>query len=490
MNYPELGLREAVGLVRQGQLKAAEIVESYIGHIESTDREIRAYLTPTFDRALARAREIDGRKEKGRLAGAVVAVKDNIVTRGIRTTCGSRILENFVPPYDATVVERLEAEDAIIIGKTNLDEFAMGSSTENSAFFPTRNPWDQERVPGGSSGGSAAAVAALEAMAALGSDTGGSVRQPAAFCGIVGLKPTYGRVSRYGLVAFASSLDQIGPLTRSVEDCALITSVIAGFDARDSTCAEIPVPDYSYELREIPGRIKVGLLGEASLKGLHPEVASSYLRVQKILSELGLEIVQMDFPSWEVALPCYYIIAPSEASSNLARYDGVRYGLRIEAGELADMYVKTRTAGFGSEVKRRILLGTFALSSGYYDAYYVKASRARRAIAGELKAAFEQVDFILTPTTPEPAFRLGEKQDPLAMYLQDYFTVAASLAGIPGLSIPCGLTPDGLPLGLQILSSHFSEARLFKFAFLLENNIKFKNNMYGINNRGRRKNEN
>lgn len=490
MKYVELGLREAVDLVRSGQVKAEEIVKSYLGQIESTDPEIKAYLTLASERALSRAREIDGKKEKGRLAGAVVAIKDNIITRGLRTTCGSRILENFVPPYDATVVERLEAEDAIIIGKTNLDEFAMGSSTENSAFFPTRNPWDPERVPGGSSGGSAAAVAACEAMAALGSDTGGSVRQPAAFCGIVGLKPTYGRVSRYGLVAFASSLDQIGPLTRSVEDCALITSIIAGFDPRDSTCADRPVPDYLGELGDFREKIKVGFLGEASLKGINPEVASSYRRVKELVSGLGFEVLQMDFPSWEVALPCYYIIAPSEASSNLARYDGVRYGFRAEATELAEMYARTRTAGFGSEVKRRILLGTFALSSGYYDAYYARAARARQAITAELRAAFRRVDFILTPTTPEPAFRLGEKQDPIAMYLQDYFTVAASLAGVPGISIPCGLTPDCLPLGLQVLSEPFTENRLFKFAFLLENNIKFKNNMYGINTRGRRKNEN
>lgn len=490
MKYVELGLREAVDLVRSGQVKATEIVESYLRQIESTDPGIKAYLTLASDRALSRAREIDGRREKGRLAGAVVAIKDNIVTRGLRTTCGSRILENFVPPYDATVVESLEAEDAIIIGKTNLDEFAMGSSTENSAFFPTRNPWDPERVPGGSSGGSAAAVAAYEAMAALGSDTGGSVRQPAAFCGIVGLKPTYGRVSRYGLVAFASSLDQIGPLTRSVEDCALITTVIAGFDPRDSTSADRPVPDYPGGLGDFEEKIKVGFLGEASLKGINPEVAASYRRVQDLVSGLGFEVVPMDFPSWEVALPCYYIIAPSEASSNLARYDGVRYGFRAEAAELADMYARTRTAGFGSEVKRRILLGTFALSSGYYDAYYARAARARQAITAELQAAFRRVDFILTPTTPEPAFRLGEKQDPIAMYLQDYFTVAASLAGIPGISIPCGLTADGLPLGLQLLSEPFTENRLFKFAFLLENNIKFKNNMYGINTRGRRKNEN
>ncbi|MDH7493331.1 MAG: Asp-tRNA(Asn)/Glu-tRNA(Gln) amidotransferase subunit GatA [Candidatus Saccharicenans sp.] len=490
MKYIELDLTEAADLVRKGQVRAEEIVTSFISHIEAVDREIGAYLTPALDRALSRAREVDSKKDKGRLAGAVVAIKDNIVTRGIRTTCGSRILENFIPPCDATVIERLEAEDAIIIGKTNLDEFAMGSSTENSAFFPTRNPWDRERVPGGSSGGSAAAVAAFEAMAALGSDTGGSVRQPAAFCGIVGLKPTYGRVSRYGLIAFASSLDQIGPMARSVRDCALITSVIAGFDPRDSTSAELPVPDYLSELKSLDRPAKIAFLGETSLRGLNPEVAENYRRVQKIVSSLCPEITCLDFSSWEMALPCYYIIAPSEASSNLARYDGVRYGFRAPAAELAEMYLKTRTAGFGSEVKRRILLGTFALSSGYYEAYYARAARARQAITAELKAALEKVDFILTPATPEPAFKLGEKQDPIAMYLQDYFTVAASLAGIPGISIPCGLTSDGLPLGLQVLSRPFSELELLKFAFLLENNLKFKNNVYGIKARGRRKNEN
>ena len=490
MKYIELGMTEAVDLVRKSQVKAEELVASFISHVEVVDREIGAYLTTVFDRALSQAREVDGKKHKGRLAGAVVAIKDNIVTRGIRTTCGSRILENFVPPYDATVIERLKAEDAIIIGKTNLDEFAMGSSTENSAFFPTRNPWDLDRVPGGSSGGSAASVAALEAMAALGSDTGGSVRQPAAFCGIVGLKPTYGRVSRYGLIAFASSLDQIGPMARSVKDCALITSVIAGFDPRDSTSSELPVPDYLSEL-ESPGRpAKIAFLGESSLQGLSPEVAENYRQVQQIVSSLCSEITFLDFPSWEMALPCYYIIAPSEASSNLARYDGVKYGFRAPAAELAEMYLKTRTAGFGSEVKRRILLGTFALSSGYYEAYYARAARARQAITAELKAALEKVDFILTPATPEPAFKLGEIQDPIAMYLQDYFTVAASLAGIPGISIPCGLTRAGLPLGLQVLARPFSESELFKFAFLLENNLKFKNNMYGIKARGRRKNEN
>jgi len=491
MSIVGLGLAEAVGLVKKGQLKAEEIVGAHIRQIELEDQKIKAFLTCSFDRALARAREIDEKREKGKLAGAVIAIKDNIITKGIRTTCGSRILDNFIPPYSATVVEKLEAEDAIVIGKTNLDEFAMGSSTENSAFFATRNPWDLERVPGGSSGGSAAAVAALEAMAALGSDTGGSVRQPAAFCGVVGLKPTYGRVSRYGLVAFASSLDQIGPLTRSVEDCALVTSVIAGFDPRDSTSAELPVPDYSFGLNNNSrAEIKVGVLTESSLRGVDPEVAESYRRVQELISSLGLELKAMSFPSWEVALPCYYVIAPSEASSNLARYDGVRYGFRAEAEELSQMYVKTRTLGFGSEVKRRILLGTFALSSGYYGAYYAKAARARQVISRELNSAFEQVDFVLTPTAPGPAFKLGEIQDPITMYLQDYFTVAANLAGIPGISIPCGLAASGLPLGLQVLARPFAENDLFKFAFLLEKNLNFKNNRYGINTRGRRKNEN
>lgn len=489
MKLIELGLTEAVELVKKGELKAKQIVDDYISHIESEDPKIQAYLNCAFDRASSRALEIDNKKEKGRLAGAIIAVKDNIVTRGLKTTCGSKILEHFVPPYDAAVVERLEAEDAIIIGKTNLDEFAMGSSTENSAFFTTRNPWDLERVPGGSSGGSAAAVAALEAMAALGSETGGSVRQPAAFCGVVGLKPTYGRVSRYGLVAFASSLDQIGPLTRSVEDCALITSVIAGFDPRDSTSARFPVPDYFSDLGEFSEKIRIGLLTESSLKGVKQEIAENYHRVQALMAELGFETKSLDFPSWQVALPSYYVIAPSEASSNLARYDGVRYGFRAEARDLSDMYVKTRTQGFGSEVKRRILLGTFALSSGYYDAYYAKASRARQVITRELQAAFERVDFILTPTTPEAAFKVGEKRDPISMYLQDYFTVTANLSGIPGISIPSGLTAAGLPVGLQILSRPFEESKLFKFAFKLEKSFDFQNNRYRINTSGRRKNE-
>ncbi|MGC8892923.1 MAG: Asp-tRNA(Asn)/Glu-tRNA(Gln) amidotransferase subunit GatA [Candidatus Saccharicenans sp.] len=472
----ELGMVEAIELVKKGEVRPLEIVEDYISRIEQVDFKIKAYLTYSFDRAMAKAKEIEARKEKGRLAGAIIAIKDNIVTKGIRTTCGSKILENFIPPYDATVVERLEAEDAIIIGKTNLDEFAMGSSTENSAFFPTRNPWDLERVPGGSSGGSAAAVAALEASAALGSDTGGSVRQPAAFCGLVGLKPTYGRVSRYGLVAFASSLDQIGPLTRSVKDCALLTEVIAGFDSRDSTSSPVPVPGYLSALDELKSEIRVGVLKESSLKGASPEIIRNYQEVIKLLEGIGLKLQEMTFPSWDYALPCYYIIAPAEASSNLARYDGVRYGFRAQSRELSEMYVKTRTQGFGSEVKRRILLGTFTLSSGYYEAYYAKAAQARQAIIKEFEAAFKRVDFILSPTTPEPAFKIGEKQDPLSMYLQDYFTVAASLAGIPGISLPSGFTADGLPLGVQLLGQAFCESELFKFAFLLEKNLNLKNN--------------
>ncbi|MCI4446164.1 MAG: Asp-tRNA(Asn)/Glu-tRNA(Gln) amidotransferase subunit GatA [Candidatus Aminicenantes bacterium] len=485
----EAGLVEAIELVKKGEVRITEIVEDYISRIEEKDQKIKAYLTCTFDQALSRAREIEVKKEKGRLAGAVIAIKDNIVTKGIRTTCGSKILENFIPPYSATVIERLEAEDAIIIGKTNLDEFAMGSSTENSAFFPTRNPWDIGRVPGGSSGGSAAAVAAMEAAAALGSDTGGSVRQPAAFCGVVGLKPTYGRVSRYGLIAFASSLDQIGPITRSVEDGALLAEIISGFDPKDSTSSPAPVAPYLAGLKDFSSEIKVGILNEESLKGVNPEIISNYQNIIKLLDSLGIKWIKMDFPSWDYALPCYYVIAPAEASSNLARYDGVRYGFRAESRELSEMYLKTRTQGFGSEVKRRILLGTFTLSSGYYEAYYAKAAKARQAINKEFEASFKKIDFILTPTTPEPAFRFGEKQDPLSMYLQDYFTVTANLAGIPGISIPSGFTSEGLPLGIQLLGKAFSESELFKFAFLLEKNLNLKNNSSEINSLGRRKNE-
>lgn len=411
------------------------------------------------------------------MAGIPVAIKDNILTKGVRTTCASKMLEDYVPPYSATVIERLEEEDAVLIGKTNMDEFAMGSSTENSAFFATRNPWDVRRVPGGSSGGSAAAVAAEEASASLGSDTGGSVRQPAAFCGIVGLKPTYSRVSRYGLVAFASSLDQVGPLARTVEDCALLTQVIAGQDGKDSTLSSLPVPEYSNEMRRGLKLIRAAYLKEERLEGIDPEVKKTYIKTLKLLEDAGAELYGMSFPSWEYALPCYYVIAPCEASSNLARYDGVRYGFRHpRSSGLKDMYLNTRTEGFGREVKRRILLGTFALSSGYYDAYYLKAARTRSFICKEFEQAFEKVDFILTPTTPEPAFLIGEKEDPIAMYLSDKFTAAANLAGIPAISIPVGLSERKLPIGIQIMGNFFQESMLFKLAFLLEKKVKFNKN--------------
>lgn len=473
---PESAVRLA-NLVRQRKLRAQEVVEYFLQKIKEKDEQLRSFITVCEEEALAQAKALDENPPaaKGLLAGVPVAVKDNIVTRGVRTTCASRILENFYPPYEATVVEKLKAAGAIIIGKTNLDEFAMGSSTENSAFFPTRNPWNPDCVPGGSSGGSAAAVAAGEVPLALGSDTGGSVRQPAAFCGLVGLKPTYGRVSRYGLVAFASSLDQIGPLARSVEDCALLTQVIAGQDPRDSTTAAQPVPDYLSELTRPLTSLRIGLISEDLLEGIDPEIKVAFERVVGYLAQEGAQFEEIEFPSWKIALPCYYVIAPSEASSNLARYDGVRYGFRDRAAaRLHAMYEKTRTNGFGAEVKRRIILGTFALSAGYYEAYYGQANRARHLIAHEFSSALKKVDFILTPTTPEPAFRFGAKADPIAMYLSDIFTVTANLAGVPAISLPVGMTETGLPIGLQIIGDFFQESKLFRLAFLLEKKVEFR----------------
>lgn len=477
MNPTFLSLKKLVSQVTKKQINAEEVVLSYLRNIQEREEQISAFITVAGEKALERARKIDQKKEKGRLAGIPVAIKDNILTEGIPTICASKILGNYVPPYSATVVEKLEIEDAIIIGKTNMDEFAMGSSTENSGFFPTKNPWDLERVPGGSSGGSAAAVASVEAAASLGSDTGGSVRQPGAFCGVVGLKPTYSRVSRYGLVAFASSLDQIGPITRTVEDNALITQIIAGFDPKDSTSSSQPVPDYGKEMKEEMASVKVAYLKERFLKDTNSEIRDMYSRTLSNLEELGAELHEMDFPSWEYVLACYYIIATAEASSNLARYDGVRYGFRHSRfNNLKEMYQGTRTAGFGAEVKRRILLGTFVLSSGYYDAYYVKAAKTRKLISQEFEQAFEKVDFILTPTTPEPAFLFGEKEDPISMYLSDIYTVPASLAGIPALTLPVALSKENLPIGMQIMASFFQESNLFKLAFLLEKKVKFDNN--------------
>ncbi len=469
----DLPVHELSQLVRRGEVKAQEVVEAYLNNIKEKEPKLKAFITVTEELARRQARSVDEKKAKGKLAGVPLAIKDNILTAGVRTTCASRILEHYIPPYNATVIDKLLAADAVIIGKTNMDEFAMGSSTENSAFYPTHNPYDEKRVPGGSSGGSAAAVAAGEAAAALGSDTGGSIRQPAAFCGLVGLKPTYGRVSRYGLVAFASSLDQIGPLTRSVVDAALILEVISGYDPKDSTSAKEPVAAYSQELELTPGSLRVGYLEESRAKDASAEVREAYRRVLEVVESEGFELVPVDFALLDYALACYYVIAPSEASSNLARYDGVRYGFRYPGEHtLREMYSLTRTAGFGREVKRRILLGTFALSAGYYEAYYGRARVVRQKIGEEFRQAFKKADVIITPTTPEPAFLLGAKVDPIAMYLSDYFTVAVNLAGLPAISLPAGFTPEGLPLGVQLIGDAFKEQSIFQLAFFLEKKVK------------------
>jgi len=458
-----------------GELSAEEIVEAYIERIQAVDGQVGAYLTVTAAEARERARKLDARRKAGDtdlgpLAGVPIAIKDNICTQGIRTTCASRILENFVPPYDATVVSRLQAAGAIIIGKTNLDEFAMGSSTENSAFQVTRNPWDLSRVPGGSSGGSAAAVAADLCAAALGSDTGGSIRQPAALCGVVGLKPTYGAVSRYGLVAFASSLDQIGPITKDVADAALLLSVIAGHDRRDSTSH--PDADRLQRIQlsgdaSLSGA-RVGVPREYFAQGVEPGVRQAVEEAIAKLRELGATVDEVSLPHTEYALDAYYIVATAEASSNLARYDGVRYGLRAEADSLLEMYLRTRQQGFGLEVKRRIMLGTYALSAGYYDAYYKKAQQVRTLVIRDFEAAFRRFDVLVAPTSPTVAWGLGERvEDPLAMYMADILTLPANLAGLPAISIPCGLS-QGLPVGLQIIGRHFDEPTVLRVAYAYE----------------------
>lgn len=460
-----------------GELSAVEITEAYLKRIAAVDPRVRAYITCTGEAALERARKLDARRQAGDsdlgpLAGVPVAVKDNICTRDLRTTAGSRILGNFIPPYNATVVQRLQAAGAILLGKTNLDEFAMGSSTENSGFFPTRNPWDLERVPGGSSGGSAAAVAADMAALSLGSDTGGSIRQPAAFCGVVGLKPTYGAVSRYGLIAYASSLDQIGPFARDVADAALLLSVIAGPDRRDATTAPEGArlgaiklgPDTSLH------GLRVGMPREFFHgQGLDPGVRAAVEKAIQHLADLGASVGECSLPSTDYALDAYYVIAPAEASANLARFDGVRYGYRAsEQDSLTEMYLKTRQEGFGPEVKRRIMIGTYVLSSGYYDAYYKKAMQVRTLVVRDFQKAFEQFDLLVAPTSPTPAFRIGEKTgDPLSMYLQDIYTIPVNLAGLPGISLPCGLA-DGLPVGLQMIGRPFEETTVLRAAFAFE----------------------
>ncbi|HLI29760.1 MAG TPA: Asp-tRNA(Asn)/Glu-tRNA(Gln) amidotransferase subunit GatA [Terriglobia bacterium] len=469
---PATSIRDAVAARKAS---AEEICLEHLKRIEAKDTEVRAYLTLCPERALEQAKKVDAMAARGEtlpeLAGVPVAVKDVLVTRGVRTTCGSKILENYVPPYDATAVTRLEAAGAVILGKVNCDEFAMGSSTENSAYFPTRNPVDLMRVPGGSSGGSAAAVAARMGTVALGSDTGGSIRQPAAFCGVIGMMGTYGRVSRYGLVAFASSLDHVGPFGRTVRDVARTFKVIAGRDPADSTSADVPVPDYESTLDDSVDGLTVGVPKEF-FEGLSAEIGDNVQKGIDLLAGLGCRITPISLPHTEYAIGCYYIICTAEASSNLARYDGVRYGLRAAHYDgLRDMYRKTRAAGFGAEVKRRIMLGTYVLSSGYYDAYYRKAQQVRSLIARDFLEAFDNVDVIVTPTSPIPAFKFGERMDdPLQMYLADIDTVTASLAGIPGISVPCGKTKSEphLPVGMQILAKHFDEVRLLQVARAFE----------------------
>ena len=456
--------------VAERKLTATTLARDFYSRIRKSDPEIGAFLTLTEDRALAQAERIDKMAAEGKplppLAGVPVAIKDVMVTRDVRTTAGSKILEHFIPPYDCTAVARMEAAGAVILGKLNCDEFAMGSSNENSAYKPVRNPRDRSRVPGGSSGGSAAAVAAKLCVAALGSDTGGSIRQPASFCGVVGLKPTYGRVSRYGLIAFASSLDHIGPFANTVKDAALVLRTVAGRDPMDSTSAELPVPDYLAELDKPVQGLKIGVAKEYLGEGLDPEVRLAVESAIQKLAELGCDIVPISLPHTEYAIPTYYIVATAEASSNLARYDGVRYGYRApHARTLSEMYRSTRHAGFGMEVKRRIMLGTYVLSAGYYDAYYLKAQKVRTLLTRDFDEAFKKVDVIAAPTSPTPAFKLGEKvNDPLAMYLADIYTVTANLAGIPGVSVPCGENHEELPIGLQLLGPHFDEATLLRVA--------------------------
>ncbi len=461
---PALGATEIARRVRARELSAEEVARAHLARLDAVEPRIDAFLHVDRERALAAARRVDASPERASLAlaGVPLALKDLLDVEGQPTTCGSRMLEGYRPPFTATAVARLEAHGAIVLGKTNMDEFAMGSSTENSAYKPTRNPWDRERVPGGSSGGSAAAVSAGVVPVALGSDTGGSIRQPAAFCGVVGLKPSYGRVSRYGLVAFASSLDQIGPLGRNVEDVALVSQSLFGHDPRDSTSAQRPVPDLVAAARGGARGLRVGVPWAFLESGLDAAVAAAFRVALDDVRALGAEIVDVALPHAPHAIASYYLVATAEASSNLARFDGVRYGLRAKGADLREMYGRTRDAGFGAEVKRRILLGTFALSSGYYDAYYLRAQRVRTLIRRDFEAAFERCDVVATPTTPTPAFRLGEKtDDPLQMYLADVFTVPANLAGLPGLSLPGGFV-GGLPVGLQLVGRAFDEQTLLR----------------------------
>ena len=476
MDVRTASAREIARSVNARERSAAEVAEAYIPHAQTTDREIGAYLTLTPELMREHAARVDARVAAGEslpLAGVPIAIKDNMALRGTRTTCGSKILENWIAPYTGTAVERLLAAGGLPIGKTNMDEFAMGSSCENSALGVTRNPYDLERVPGGSSGGSAAAVGACHATLSLGSDTGGSIREPAAFCNVVGFKPTYGRVSRYGLIAFASSLDQIGPFARTVEDAALAYDAIAGHDPMDATSLALPLETTADALRTDLRGLRVGIVKEFATAGLGAQIDACYTAAYADLEKLGAELVEVELPTAKYGLATYYLIAPAECSSNLARFDGVRYGLRVDGADIGEMYEKTRAAGFGPEVKRRILIGTYALSSGYYDAYYVKAQKARTRIAADFARAFEKCDLIASPAASTPAFGFNAKSDPVAMYLMDYYTIPVSLAGLPSLSVPCGaVVPEGgsvpMPLGLQLASPLFTERLLLGAAHAYE----------------------
>lgn len=487
MKLYSLTIHQALELLKKREISSEELTRAIISRINKVEDKIKAYVTIITDEALKASEEADRifKTRAGQslpLQGIPLAIKDNMCTEGIRTTCSSRILHNFIPPYESTVTMRLKDAGYILLGKTNLDEFAMGSSTENSAIFTTRNPWDIERIPGGSSGGSAAAAAADECIAALGSDTGGSIRQPAACCGVVGLKPTYGRVSRYGLVAFASSLDQIGPITKDVEDSAILMNIIGGHDPMDSTSATIPLPDFRKSLNKDIKGLRIGIPREYFIEGMDKEVEMAVRDAIKVIENLGAECIEIFLPHTGYAVATYYILATSEASSNLARYDGVKYGFRVDkSDDLLDMYMKTRSQGFGHEVKRRIMLGTYALSSGYYEAYYRKAQQVRTLIKKDFEDTFKKVDVIVTPTTPTPAFRIGEKvSDPLQMYLSDIFTISVNLAGVPAISIPCGFTSNNLPIGLQLIGKHFDEETILRTAHAYEQSTEWHKRKPGL----------
>lgn len=468
----ELTVHDALRRLRAGEMTSVALTQALLDRIAAVDGEVRAYLTVTGERALAQAEAADARRAQGDdapLLGVPLAIKDVLTTQGVQTTCGSKILEGFVPPYTATTVARLEAAGMVMLGKTNTDEFAMGSSTENSGYHTTRNPWDLARVPGGSSGGSAAAVSADAALAALGTDTGGSVRQPAALCGVVGLKPSYGRVSRYGLVAYGSSLDQVGTLTKDVTDAALLLSVLAGQDPQDSTSLPAPVPDYGAALTGDVAGLRIGLPAEYFIDGMQPEVEQAVRTAVDQLAAMGAEIVPISLPNTDKALPVYYLVATAEASANLARYDGVRFGYSAGDDSMFENIRRTRGEGFGAEVKRRIMLGAYALSAGYYDAYYLKAQQVRTLIKRDFEQAFEQVDVIACPVTPTTAFRIGEKTDnPIEMYLSDIFTISLNLAGVCGISVPCGFDNNGLPIGLQLVGPHLGEEVILRAAHAYE----------------------